>query len=591
MPAHMIPPQPPADERGYRAEHALWHALHDGLDDSFFVYYSLRFLEDDTAMEGECDFVVLHRALGLLVIECKGGGVYRDRQGQWFRTAPDGRRERLDERPHEQAARLMHGLVDELEERIPTLDESLRRAWRGDRLPWRYGWALAFPLARRVEHEATPLELDDALLLQSDALADIEGWVRRAFAFWQEAGGRKERTALPQAVFKRVRKALLHPSLRIVEDLGAHLDADARSLQRLTEGQFGVLRVIAATGQARVRGGAGTGKTLMALQTAHLLAARGARVLLLVFNRALALFLAERVAAMPPTEGTIDATSFHRLCYDAACALGEPGLQPPQGEDEQSAWWRDVVPLKTLEAFTAGKLERYDALVVDEGQDFDSGWWTVLEAAVRDGQAGKTIIFYDPDQALFDVARSGMPRLPEFVLTMNCRNPQALIPALARLRGAPIVPHPMAPLGEPPVWIEARSPGRTVRLLEGRVAALLEAGVRPEQIVVLTPSRRQHSSLADVTSLCGLPLVDLRDRRDRRDRRDAGGQRTPAPAGGALVTATIGAFKGLEAAVVCLVDIDPAHPRCSREARYVAASRATGRLLVFGPTDWLADCP
>ena len=80
-------------------------------------------------------------------------------------------------------------------------------------------------------------------------------------------------------------------------------------------------------------------------------------------------------------------------------------------------------------------------------------------------------------------------------------------------------------------------------------------GFRPDQIVVLTPHSLQNSALSGATSLGDLPLVDLGERRSS-----------------ALTHATIGAFKGLESDVLILVDVDPADPRCDRNARYVAAA-------------------
>lgn len=55
-----------------------------------------------------------------------------------------------------------------------------------------------------------------------------------------------------------------------------------------------------------------------------------------------------------------------------------------------------------------------------------------------------------------------------------------------------------------------------------------------------------------------------------------------------MLHTTIGKFKGLEADVVILADIDPDDVRCNLSARYVAASRARHRLYVFQHGDWLA---
>jgi hypothetical protein len=98
---------------------------------------------------------------------------------------------------------------------------------------------------------------------------------------------------------------------------------------------------------------------------------------------------------------------------------------------------------------------------------------------------------------------------------------------------------------------------------------LLKQGLKPEQIAVITPHRMEHSSLRGCDTLGGVRL-----------------SRDPADRAGAVLHATISGFKGLESDAVLLADIRPGDPRCSREARYVAASRAKHILQVFAYGDW-----
>ncbi len=80
--------------------------------------------------------------------------------------------------------------------------------------------------------------------------------------------------------------------------------------------------------------------------------------------------------------------------------------------------------------------------------------------------------------------------------------------------------------------------------------------------------------MADREEVCGLPLVS-----------------TVTEGTEALLHTTISSFKGLEADVVILADIDPSDRRCGRRVRYVAASRARHRLYVLTRGDWLAEAP
>lgn len=84
--AHTVPPKPPRPDRpGAAAQRELFLAWQEAVSDDFFVYSRLRYAEAGVAQEGEMDFLVLHREMGLLVIECKGRGVRRARSGGWER--------------------------------------------------------------------------------------------------------------------------------------------------------------------------------------------------------------------------------------------------------------------------------------------------------------------------------------------------------------------------------------------------------------------------------------------------------------------------------------------------------------------------
>jgi len=117
------------------------------------------------------------------------------------------------------------------------------------------------------------------------------------------------------------------------------------------------------------------------------------------------------------------------------------------------------------------------------------------------------------------------------------------------------------------------SAARNVAKLTELVTQLVEKQqVRPDQIVILTPHSQKNSSLAQVEALGSYPLAfDPSDREGR------------------VLHTTFGRFKGLESDIVILCDVDSSDPRCNRNARYVAASRARHALLVLAKGDWMAE--
>ena len=564
----MVPEAPPAagSKPGIAAEREFFFALEQHLDDGWWVYHGLEYIEASRAEEGETDFLLVHREKGLFVIECKGRGVRPQPDGTWVR-AYRGRTERMDESPMEQAQGQVHDLAKALGARVKRLWPSLRR------LPFRFGHAAAFPLTA-FDSELMPLGIPEALAFDARDLDSLGERIESMAAFWKRKSVGKV-TPLSEADFKRFRDEVLAPELRLVANLSTQVVSDGRALVRINREQARVIEGLLDNHRLCVEGGAGTGKTVLALEAARLYAEEGARVLLLCFNRGLGNHLGKLVRALPKMAGEVDGMHFHRLCFKAHAALGRGDLVVPEGKTEAKAFWDHEAPMLLLEAVEQGALGPWDAIVIDEGQDFAADWWPAVETLLA-GEESHLVIFHDPSQTLFrDVAAASEwvgADFPVYKLTRNLRNTKAIASFVDRLSDTEMKSHRRAPTGLAPTIVPQPSPSKLKGQLDTLITKLLgPEGFRPDQIVILTPHSRKNSALAGVSALGGCPLVDLKERRSS-----------------AITHATIGAFKGLESDVLILVDMDPSDPRCDRNARYVAVSRCRHLLYVYTRGDWLA---
>lgn len=70
----------------------------------------------------------------------------------------------------------------------------------------------------------------------------------------------------------------------------------------------------------------------------------------------------------------------------------------PDDSQEADHFWKAETPELLIEYFEASGLE-YDALVVDDGQDFRADWWSAL-ACILDEDTS-VCAFYDEHQDLF----------------------------------------------------------------------------------------------------------------------------------------------------------------------------------------------
>jgi hypothetical protein len=152
----------------------------------------------------------------------------------------------------------------------------------------------------------------------------------------------------------------------------------------------------------RVRGPAGCGKSFGLAARAARLAAERKSVLVLSFNSTLGNYLRTLATAhcrdvdADPT--LITCTNFHSFCdriVSDARLLGIPL------DDHPGTPWFDVIVRQATQALERGVQRRYDAVLIDEGQDFTLDWWNLLRHHVVRPH-GEMLLVADPTQDVYD---------------------------------------------------------------------------------------------------------------------------------------------------------------------------------------------
>ena len=367
----------------------------------------------------------------------------------------------------------------------------------------------------------------------ANALHDLPGFVRRALA-----SADPRRPGLPPLGddgVARIAEALA-PRRSVRLHLGALAGAVAQRVVDLTQEQYDVLDGLAHVPRGWVRGGPGTGKTLLATELARRFAAQGLDVLLVCFNGPLAGFLGDTAGTAPG----VTTSTFHDLCRRRAREAGfdaevEAAHHAQDGYDHG---------LPDLLLRAAERLEaRHDVIVVDEAQDFQAHWWLALEAWLRAGRDGRLYAFCDEAQDLH--GRGGPPpaadlsMLGPFPVSRNCRNTDEVCALLTALAPAPetLRPSGIASDRRPRLhWVPTLD---DVAAATGRVVdGLLAHGLPPADVAVLTPRSQKSSVLGALTSLGRAP-VGWRNRPTRDH----------------VLVDTIHRFKGLEAKAVVVTEL------------------------------------
>lgn len=564
--ARMIPPTPAPETNA--SERRAYDSLRSGLPDTWTVIHGQRFLippkPGAPAREGELDFLVLDPERAVLGLEVKGGRVHRDASGWASVDRTDQRKEIRD--PVQQVQTAVHEI----------------NRYLGDRgFRCRFGWGVVLP-DTETPGDMGP-ELPRILILDRTDFLDVRPAIDRIFAYWGEsrlpapagAAARTEQRTSPRNGAEDLVAALVErfpPASR----LALQFKEENQELLRLTEEQMVVLDNLGAHKRAAIEGAAGTGKTVLALEKARRLATTGAQVLLLCFNRPLAAALRRQAEGFATEKLRVE--TFHEFCRRAAQCANLP-FEPKTGRASATRFWEREAPWRLLEALERTPGERYDAIVVDEGQDFLPDWWPCLDEALKDGCDGTLYAFYDPNQ---DIYAGGPPAALEVIetrLVHNCRNTTRIAEYAAGLIDVEALVKRGAPEGMPVEVLPCDGDDDIVRQVGDRLRQLIvDEGVEPARIAVVSTRTLKNSPFAGDRRVGDFQLVNLDNTGSWTSRTSSRGATVRQ-----VVFDTLDRFKGLERDVVLLLDLPGGDRAVTAHHRYVAASRAKNLLVVVRP--------
>lgn len=558
--ATMHPSAP--DARSSAVERRVFAALQRALPDDWTVLHGRRVVlpaeprRPDRVgrrrpIEGEADFAILAPGRGLLVLEVKGGqAIGRDGEG-WFSRDHGGQRHPIRD-PGAQAQKVLHALKDYL------------RARRGFPLhpdDARFGFGVALPDAI-VASDVGP-ELPRAFVVDADDLGGLRAAVERLFdANGIPAGGLDARFAAFAV------EALAGP-FHLVRPLAARIAEQEERLVALTDEQVRAFELLADHARVAVRGVAGSGKTLVAMAAAERLADNGLRTLFLCFNAPLSAHLARHARG-------VTVRTFHAQCLELAERAGLQARVPAQ---PTQPFYEHEAPRLLADALQALPDERWDAVVVDEAQDFRASWWEPTRALLRDPSAGAFFCFLDPAQDVYGGAPSAADGFVQARLDYNCRNTARIAAWAGRFASVPAKLVPGTPEGDAVVErvVAEGDEGAMVDAVAAEVRRLVvDERLDPARIVVLSAHGRDRSAVWRAGSgpdglpgAAGVRLVPL-------DADRAGAR--------AVRFSSVHRFKGLEADAVVLCELRAAGGQ-GDVVRHVGGTRGKHWLAVAAYAD------
>lgn len=495
--------------------------LEDKLEDDYLVWYDVPI----GPRRRQPDFVIVHPARGLLVLEVKDwkldhlhsldrrSAVLRGEHGQ--KVVPN---------PLLQARDYALEVLDLLQ-RDPALRHPAGHAHAGQlALPWGHGVVLAGISRAAFDANDMGLVIPEHQVICQDEMvesADAESFQQRLWSMLLYRFG--QLLSLPQ--IDRIRWHLF-PEIRVQPPLqtdlfgatelfaAGHGTEPIPELIRVMDLQQEQLARSLGEGHRVIHGVAGSGKTMiLGYRCLQLARSQAKPILVICFNRTLAARLRQVIAGQA-LQARVVVQSFHAWC---AAMLRTYHVAVAATADHGDGFAAQVDAV--IAAVERGQIPRgqYGAVLVDEGHDFEPHWLRLIVQMV-DPATRSLLLLYDDAQSVYakssrrkiSFARLGIEaRGRTTILRLNYRNTWEVL-AFAKAFAAELfegdasdedTPAHLAPEGigrhgPMPCLLRCRSRDEEAELIAARIDALIARGVAPSQIAVLWRHAQQTTRLA-----------------------------------------------------------------------------------------------
>ena len=347
------------------SERIVYQELKNQLPDSFDVFYSVKWTsrENGALVKSEADFIVASPDYGFLCLEVKGGTGIRIEDNVWYVSDTIHGERRLSTSPYDQAEKSMYFFAKFFSNQYNTQYQGI------------YGAGVIFPFYPVGEN----VDLDNrhrTCTIDGNDLNDVYGKIRKMFRLW--GGTSFGRRFYPKSQHEAFLE-LVRERIAISAAAGALVKYKEQQMNVINRVQDNYIYFINNIRQFYMRGGAGTGKTWIAMKMAQD-AARDAN------NQVLFLCVSPRLAQMvrDQIDSSVEVLNLEELFkkvisdYTGVDELGGTDLRQKLSPDHAV----------------------YDAIFVDEAQDFSREWASIVRDLLRNPQESRLGIFYDDVQVL-----------------------------------------------------------------------------------------------------------------------------------------------------------------------------------------------
>ena len=518
-----------------QAEVRAFNLFKNSFDDSWTVFHSYRLRGenlDGKLIDSEIDFLLFNPKYGLMVFEVKGGVISFSSNGKCYQN------NRQISDPEFQARINKYSLLKMLKRRLKAT------------LPLKVAHAVYFPDSF-VETAVLPPAYDSVVFSGCDT-----PYLEKCLIELLSRIKVNKYCELSDSV-SRIFLEKLNPNTELGNTMLDRLEQNKQLFPVITEIQAQLLDFIGSYKRALIQGCAGSGKTIMAIKKARELALQNKKVLLLCYNSLLSEKLKDAVKDL---NEFIHARTYHSFCVKLLCSNNEAEYDYNSVE-----FWDEVIPELMQDYLSKNKFD-YDAVIIDEAQDFRYQYWLNIIEQVKEDTI--CYVFYDSAQNIFGTDFELPFQAVPFTLNRVCRNSVSIIDYMRNHVDFEIKPFEASPVGEDVKIVNIGGKDSGIKELKKTVSELIKNNkVKPENITILGAHSFSTTFGCESIKYSDVAIVD--------------GVSEQNPKADFLINYyTFMKFKGCESDVVILYGVDLNDSRW-RNGIYTAASRARSLLYVL----------
>ena len=383
------------------------------LNDDWIIYHN--FVLDKNFNDGEVDFLILHKTLGGIVLEVKGGGIEtslnKNGNYNWFSINRDNQKNGIRnpyQQSHDQANKLRRYVAD-----LKTIGHKFN-----------FVNAAAFPDIDKVDFESPDmnnLNTFPRLRFNENLSQNFKKLIQNV-----------KQPTHSEKILNQLHSYIL-PVFTTNQTLQSSFDLMEEEFQTITEEQFKTMEELEDNPKFFIQGPAGTGKTLIAINFVKRMVANNKNVLFVCMTNALGTYLRSQFKETD----NIYVGNIHSVLKEVKNEVlskfkGKNNKELDTYASEKLKWESEVdIPgfekqiefdIENLYKLFEMLNKKIDCVVIDECQDFKYNWQEGLQMISLYQEDSKFFIFGDPNQAASKDTWKPLFDQPVRKLKKNLRN-------------------------------------------------------------------------------------------------------------------------------------------------------------------------